>query len=131
MKIIDLMKGARQLRELLLADKYRPGYHFTVPDDIGIPGDPNGAFWGRDGRYHLMYLYNRRDVKFCWGHISSLDLVHWRHHPDAIGPEGEMDGCFSGGGLLLTMMVLLISHIGLFKIMKEPKPKKVLRLRQS
>ena len=100
MKIIDLMKGTRQLRELLLADKYRPGYHFTTPDDIGIPGDPNGAFFGKDGRYHLMYLYNRRDVKFCWGHISSLDLVHWRHHPDAIGPEGEIDGCFSGGAFV-------------------------------
>jgi beta-fructofuranosidase len=97
---VELMKGTRQLRELLLKDKYRPGYHFTVPDDIGRPGDPNGAFFGKDGRYHLMYLYDRRDVKFCWGHISSLDLVHWRHHPDAIGPEGEIDGCFSGGAFV-------------------------------
>lgn len=93
----DRIRGTRILREQLLHDKYRPGYHFVIPEDNGRPGDPNGAFFGRDGRYHLMYLYDRRDVKFCWGHISSLDLVHWRHHPDAIMREGNLDGCFSGG----------------------------------
>ena len=61
-----------------------------------MPGDPNGAFF-HDGRYHLMYLYNRTGVGFSWGHISSQDLVHWRHHPDAIGPGGGDEGCFSGG----------------------------------
>ncbi len=96
----DRIRGSRFLREQLLQDKYRPGYHFVVPEDVGIPGDPNGAFFGREGRYHLMYLYNRRDVKFCWGHISSLDLVHWRHHPDAISRENDIDGCFSGGGFV-------------------------------
>ncbi|MBW8035801.1 MAG: glycoside hydrolase family 32 protein, partial [Planctomycetes bacterium] len=34
------------------------------------------------------------------GHISSKDLVHWRHHPDSIGPGNGDDGCFSGGGFL-------------------------------
>ena len=48
---------ARKYREWLLSDLYRPGYHFTVPDGDGRPGDPNGAFFA-DGRYHLMYLYN-------------------------------------------------------------------------
>ena len=38
-----------------------------------------------NGRYHLMYLYNRTGSGFCWGHLSSGDLVHWRHHPDASG----------------------------------------------
>jgi len=53
-----------------------------------------------------MYLYNRRGVHawkdngFCWGHISSHDLVHWRHHPDAIGPGDGDGGCFSGGGFV-------------------------------
>ncbi|MFX0100726.1 MAG: glycoside hydrolase family 32 protein [Candidatus Hodarchaeota archaeon] len=96
----DRMKGTRQLREQLLQDKYRPGYHFAIPEDIGRPGDPNGAFFGRDGRYHLMYLYDRRDTRFCWGHMSSLDLVHWRHHPDALLPPEKTDGCFSGGAFL-------------------------------
>jgi beta-fructofuranosidase len=48
-----------------------------------------------------MYLYNRTGSRFCWGHVSSHDLVHWRHHPDAIGPDrpGD-DGCFSGGAFV-------------------------------
>lgn len=90
------IKKFRQFREELLDDSYRPYYHFAIPDDIGRPGDPNGAFFARE-RYHLMYLYERRGVGFCWGHISSSDLLHWRHHPDAIGPGEGDSGCFSGG----------------------------------
>ena len=93
------VQSARVLREKLLEDPYRPRYHFCVPEDNGMPGDPNGCFYAA-GRYHLMYLYNRSGVGFCWGHISSHDLVHWRHHPDAIGPGGGDEGCFSGGGFV-------------------------------
>lgn len=101
----ERIQAARELREHLLQDKHRPGYHFAIPEDIGRPGDANGAFYA-NGRYHLMYLYNRRGVHawkdngFCWGHISSHDLVHWRHHPDAIGPGDGDGGCFSGGGFV-------------------------------
>lgn len=31
---------AREYRETLLRDPYRPMYHFTVPDDFGYPADP-------------------------------------------------------------------------------------------
>jgi len=95
----EVVRSTRLLRERLLADPYRPGYHFCVPEDMGMPGDPNGAFY-QDGRYHLMYLYNRTGSGFCWGHISSGDLVHWRHHPDAIGPGNGDEGCFSGGAFV-------------------------------
>ena len=95
----EAVKSARLLRERLLADPYRPGYHFCVPEDMGMPGDPNGAFYA-NGSYHLMYLYNRAGSGFCWGHVSSQDLVHWRHHPDAIGPGNGDEGCFSGGAFL-------------------------------
>ena len=95
----EVVRSARLLREKFLTDPYRPGYHFCVPEDMGMPGDPNGAFY-HDGRYHLMYLYNRTGNGFCWGHISSRDLVHWRHHPDAIGPGDGDEGCFSGGGFV-------------------------------
>jgi beta-fructofuranosidase len=106
----ERIEGSRLLREQMLQDRYRPGYHFVIPEDNGRPGDPNGAFFGRDGRYHLMYLYDRRNVKFCWGHISSLDLVHWRHHPDAIMREGEIDGCFSGGAFVDEDGVAYLSY---------------------
>ena len=38
-----------------------------------------------------------------WGHASSVDLVHWVHHPIALTPtlDGpDREGCFSGGALL-------------------------------
>ncbi|NLH00179.1 MAG: glycoside hydrolase family 32 protein [Chloroflexi bacterium] len=97
----ELSKHTRMYREKLLADPYRPGYHFAIPDGDGRPGDPNGAFFA-DGRYHLMYLYRSEITnRFQWGHISSHDLLHWRHHPDAL-MEGtdSFEGYFSGGGFV-------------------------------
>ena len=93
-------KEARLYRERLLGDAHRPGYHFTVPDGNGMPGDPNGAFFAA-GRYHLMYLYrNEATGGFHWGHVSSADLLHWIHHSDALVIEAGDEGCFSGGGFL-------------------------------
>lgn len=95
----EVVLSARWLRERLLADPWRPRYHFCVPEDMGEPGDPNGAFY-HQGRHHLMYLYKRTGGGFCWGHISSADLLHWRHHPDGIGPGDGDEGCFSGGAFV-------------------------------
>ena len=90
---------SRQLREKYLADSYRPGFHFAMPEDFGLPGDPNGAFYA-NGRYHLMYLYSCRSDGYRWGHISSKDLLHWRAHPDALIPDELDHGIFSGGAFL-------------------------------
>jgi beta-fructofuranosidase len=61
-----------------------------------MPFDPNGAIhW--NGRAHLFYIYQDRGVhKF--GHVSSVDLLHWRHHPTALGPtpDSPEKGIFSG-----------------------------------
>jgi beta-fructofuranosidase len=95
----EVINSTRQLRERLLADPYRPAYHFVIPEGNGRPGDPNGAFY-HNGRYHLMFLYNREGSGFCWGHVSSTDLLHWRYHPDAIMPGNGDDGCFSGGAFV-------------------------------
>ncbi len=94
-----IVQATRSFRERLLADPYRPAYHFCVPEDVGIPADPNGAFY-YNGRYHLMYLYNREGSGFSWGHVSSKDLLHWRHHPDALVPGNGDDGVFSGGAFV-------------------------------
>lgn len=92
--------AARLYRERLLNDPYRPTYHFTLPDGNGYPADPNGAFFA-DGVYHVMYLYkSSRADAFHWGHISSVDLLHWRHHPDALTIENRDRGCFSGGAFV-------------------------------
>lgn len=82
-------EAARALREHLLADPHRPGYHFAVPEGICMPFDPNGAIFWR-GRYHLFYIYQDQRGH-NWGHVSSTDLFHWRHHP-----TGLVDGMFSG-----------------------------------
>ncbi|MDP2337011.1 MAG: glycoside hydrolase family 32 protein [Bacteroidota bacterium] len=95
----EVLKATREFRERLLADPYRPAYHFCFPEDDGRPGDPNGAFY-HDGRYHLMFLYNSTGNGFAWGHVSSTDMLHWRFHPDAIGPGDGDEGCFSGGAFV-------------------------------
>ena len=95
----SVIQSTRAFRERLLDDPHRPAYHFVLPEDWGRPGDPNGAFY-HNGRYHLMYLYKRAARGFSYGHISSRDLLHWRHHPDAIGPGDGDKGVFSGGGFV-------------------------------
>ncbi len=87
--INNMIKAARALREKLLRDRYRPGYHFVTPEGLCGPFDVNGAiFW--KGRYHLFYIFQNEEGH-CWGHISSTDLVHWRFHP-----TGLLGGMFSG-----------------------------------
>jgi len=83
----------RSHREKLLSDPYRPGYHFVTPEGRCMPFDPNGAiFW--KGRYHLFYIF--QDARgHNWGHVSSTDLFHWRHHP-----TGLIAGMFSGNCFL-------------------------------
>lgn len=95
----QIIQSTRSFREMLLADPYRPAYHFCVPEGDGKPGDPNGAFFA-NGRYHLMYLYRREGRGFSWGHVSSRDMLHWRHHPDALVPSGIEDGVYSGGAFV-------------------------------
>ena len=100
----QVMYESRLLRERIMHDPHRPFYHFACIDGIASPGDPNGAFYA-NGRYHLMYLYRvagtpAKNRKFCWGHIESVDLLHWRHLPDSIVPAQDDNGAFSGGGFV-------------------------------
>jgi sucrose-6-phosphate hydrolase SacC (GH32 family) len=90
------IEAARRLRNHLLADPYRPTYHFTMPEGDAFPFDPNGAIYWQ-GRYHLFYIYQERGLH-CYGHVSSVDLVHWRQHPPALYPTFDSPdrGMFSG-----------------------------------
>lgn len=97
------IETARDVREHLLRDPHRPGYHFVVPEGLAHPADPNGAiFW--QGNVHLGYIYQRHG-QHCWGHVSSHDWLHWRHHQPWLMPtddspeEGIFSGnCFHGDG---------------------------------
>jgi len=107
----ELIKHSRELRARFLTDPYRPGYHVTTPEGVCGPFDPNGAlFW--KGLYHLMYIV-QTDKGHCWAHISSKDLVHWRHHPLALEPGEGDDGIFSGGASLDKNGVPTITYWGL------------------
>jgi beta-fructofuranosidase len=106
---------ARAVREALVHDPYRPGYHVVAPEGVCAPFDPNGAlYW--NGRYHLMMIIqrgNRERPEHCWHHISSRDLVHWRHHPLALAPGGVDEGIFSGGAFVDQDGVPTITYWGL------------------
>jgi len=97
----EMILSARALRENLLADPYRPGYHFVISEGLAGPFDVNGAiFW--KGRYHLFYIF-QNEKGHCWGHISSTDLVHWRHHPTPLAPEpGDPDRRIYSGCALVN-----------------------------
>ncbi len=95
-KLPDDIAVVRRFRNHLLTDPYRPTYHFVIPEDYAGPFDPNGAIFWR-GRYHLFYIYQENRVH-CFGHVSSVDLVHWRQHPTPLYPTADSPdrGMFSG-----------------------------------
>ncbi|MEI6518849.1 MAG: glycoside hydrolase family 32 protein [bacterium] len=96
----ELIADQRTMRDTLLVDPHRPTWHFVAPEGYGMPFDPNGAiYWNK--HYHLCYIY--QDPTYpngghCWGHASSLDLLHWHWHIPALVPApGDVDnGIFSG-----------------------------------
>jgi sucrose-6-phosphate hydrolase SacC (GH32 family) len=92
----DDIATARRLRNHLLADPHRPTYHLVIPEDYAGPFDPNGAIYWR-GRYHLFYIYQENRVH-CFGHVSSVDMVHWRQHRTPLFPTADSPdrGMFSG-----------------------------------
>lgn len=88
---------ARGIRERLLKDPQRPGFHFAIPEGVAMPFDPNGAIYWQ-GRYHLFYIFqdsHTGEKADHWGHVSSADLLHWRFHP-----TGLVDGMYSGNCFL-------------------------------
>jgi sucrose-6-phosphate hydrolase SacC (GH32 family) len=93
----DQINASRQLRLHMLADPYRPTYHFVIPEGFAFPFDPNGAIYWK-GRYHLCYIYQDQRGVHVFGHVSSRDMLHWRHHVPALypTPDSPEQGIFSG-----------------------------------
>lgn len=111
---ITAIETCRQMREMLLDDRYRPGYHFAIPEDNGFPADPNGIFYA-NGRYHLFYLYCRTSGGCGWGHVSSKDLLHWRSHKDALVLTVEDSALCSGGAFVDedgTAYIVYATYVG-------------------
>jgi beta-fructofuranosidase len=106
-------ESARQLREQLLKDPFRPTYHIVAPEGLCAPFDGNGGLFLK-GRYHFMYIIQNQKGH-CWAHISSTDLVHWRIHPNALEPGDGDSGIFSGGAALDKNGTPTITYWGLGK----------------
>lgn len=88
--------AVREFRDKLLADPYRPKFHYSIPEDYAMPFDPNGCiYW--NGRYHMFYIFQEEGVH-VFGHVSSIDMVNWAHHPKALYPttDSPEQGIFSG-----------------------------------
>ena len=99
----QLIDHSRELRGQFHNDPHRPMYHFVPPSSW--MNDINGSiFW--KGRYHIFYQHNPDGGYWKWmqwGHASSVDLVHWVHHPIALTPTPggpDRDGCYSGGAFV-------------------------------
>lgn len=97
--IKEKILSCHKIKEMILNDKRRPEYHFCVPFDLGFPADPNAPFY-YEGKYHLMYIYESREDSYRWGHVVSTDLVHWESLPDALLPDENDGGIYSGGVIL-------------------------------
>ena len=69
-------------------------------EGVCFPFDPQGCiFW--KGQYHLFYAI-QVEGKGSWGHASSVDLVHWVHHPVplTVAPGDPEAHVFAGGALI-------------------------------
>jgi len=96
----SLIQNAQELREKYQRDPQRPKYHFMAPEGICHPFDPQGCIYWK-GKYHLFYAVQAKEIG-CWGHSSSIDLVHWVHHPVAltISPGDPEKHVFAGGAFI-------------------------------
>ncbi len=85
-------------------DRWRMGFHLMPP--TGWMNDPNGLCQFR-GTYHVFHQYSpdwpAPHAPRGWGHFTSTDLVHWKHHGMAICPDtpDEASGSYSGCAVVL------------------------------
>ena len=82
--------------------QWKPVYHFSPLKNW--TNDPNGLIY-IDGIYHLYNQQNPFENKWghmSWGHATTTDLVHWKHHPIAMPETIDKDTTwrFSGCAVL-------------------------------
>ncbi|MEF8812175.1 MAG: glycoside hydrolase family 32 protein [Bacteroidales bacterium] len=79
--------------------KFRPQYHFS-PKQKWM-NDPNGMVY-YEGTYHLFFQHYPEAMKWGpmhWGHTTSKDLFHWKHHDIALYPD-SLGYIFSGSAVV-------------------------------
>lgn len=118
--IEEQMRGAQELRERLWHDPARPRYHLA-PEAAW--NDINGTLYWK-GRYHVFFIARQPATAAAiaagtggknagqWLHASSLDLVHWLHHPPALVPDARTPrGIYSGDAVDGADRPTLIYHV--------------------
>ena len=96
-----LADSAREYREALVNDPYRPLYHMTIPEGISVPCDANAGIF-HNGRHHMFYIFQDENGKHCFGHYASTDLLHWTCMPTGPRPteKNGIHGMFSGNAFI-------------------------------
>jgi fructan beta-fructosidase len=87
----------------VVADPWRPGYHFTAP--ANWLNDPNGLIYV-NGQYNMYYQTSptgtqASSTNMSWGHAVSTDLLHWTVLPTAI-PADASAQAWSGSAVVDT-----------------------------
>jgi sucrose-6-phosphate hydrolase SacC (GH32 family) len=103
--------------ERVKADEHAPRYHFIAPEGNALPFDPNGAIYWK-GTYHLFYIFQDPELPHgghCWGHASSVDLLHWKFHPAALVPTSDdpEKGIFSGNAFVSKEGIPTLAYYGI------------------
>ena len=105
--LVEQIDRWRVSRERLAADKHRPTFHFSPPENF--MNDPNGLCQWK-GLYHLFYQFRGDGEEHVhWGHAVSEDLLRWKDLPIALYPDQEND-CFSGQTLVEDDRVIATYH---------------------
>ena len=84
----ELARAEAAVEELAAGrgDRWYPRTHIAA--NAGWINDPNGLCHFA-GRYHVYFQHHPYSAQWGpmhWGHVSSADLVTWRHEPIALAP---------------------------------------------
>ncbi len=85
--------------------------HFHAQPLKNWLNDPNGMMYFNDV-YHLFFQYNPDDFNWGnmhWYHMTSTDMLHWKHQPIALAPDQDYDcgGIFSGSATIVRGVPVL------------------------
>ncbi len=92
-------------------DPHRPVYH-AIPE-ADWTNEPHGLVQDPNGLFHMFYQKNPAGPYWSfihWGYMTSTDLVHWEHHPNALAPERGFSqyGAWSGDAAIDDGMLKLV-----------------------
>ncbi len=107
---INEEKSINENKNKVNSDFWRQRYH--IQPEVGLINDPNGFVQVGD-TYHMFYQWNPlkpdHSSKY-WGHVTSLDLLHWDKCETALRPDTvyTKNGVYSGSAIYDNEKLYLI-----------------------